>query len=172
MPEDPRLEGDTALSPSVSTKAYVNFAASFGDTVEVRTGWATQDLPIWLQMPDLSSSWSFDNGLKSLVSKLLQLNLNGYGFIMPSIIDGIQRSDSEKISKELFIRWLQATVFMPSLQFSVAPWDFDKETVRIGKMYTKIHEDYADLILERFHLASETGKPGFKEMVNRIKMKL
>ncbi|XP_037783512.1 myogenesis-regulating glycosidase-like [Penaeus monodon] len=32
-----------------------------------------------------------------------------------------------KPSAELFVRWAQANSFMPSLQFSLLPWDFDKE---------------------------------------------
>lgn len=66
----------------------------------------------------------------------------------------------ELITKELFIRWLQATVFMPALQFSVTPWDFkDKETIEIALKFTKLHEDYSDLIIERFNLAVAKGDP-------------
>lgn len=72
------------------------------------------------------------------------------------MIGGNQRNQS----KQLFIRWLQASVFMPSLQFSVAPWDFDDETVEISLKFTKLHHDYGDLILERFMLAVSGGDPG------------
>ena len=45
---------------------------------------------------------------------------------------------------------MQATVFMPGIQFSVTPWDFDIETVAIAKKFTKLHLDYSDFILQRF----------------------
>lgn len=75
------------------------------------------------------------------------------------MIGGNQRFE-EKASKELIIRWLQVSVFMPCLQFSIAPWDFDEQTVNISLKYSKLHEDYADLILKRFKLAVTAGDPG------------
>lgn len=68
----------------------------------------------------------------------------------------------EKITKEMLIRWLQATVFMPALQFSVAPWDaaFDEETIEISRHFVNLHTQYADYILQRFQLAVSDGVPG------------
>lgn len=73
------------------------------------------------------------------------------------MIGGNQYGDV--ITKELFIRWLQATVFMPALQFSVTPWDFDKETIELSLKFTKLHEEYSDLVVERFNLAVSKGDP-------------
>ena len=33
------------------------------------------------------------------------------------------------ISKELFIRWMQANVFMPAMQFSFVPWKYDQQVL-------------------------------------------
>lgn len=32
---------------------------------------------------------------------------------------------------ELFVRWLQANTFMPSIQFSYVPWDFDNQELNV-----------------------------------------
>lgn len=48
---------------------------------------------------------------------------------------------------------------MPSLQFSYVPWDYDAETVDLSRNLTKLHEQYAEVILERFRLAAESGQP-------------
>lgn len=56
------------------------------------------------------------------------MNINGYPFVLPDMIGG-NVYGSDKVSKELFIRWLEANVFMPSVQFSVVPWDFDNEVM-------------------------------------------
>lgn len=40
---------------------------------------------------------------------------NGYNTILPD--------------KELFVRWMQANVLMPTMQFSYTPWDYDLEVL-------------------------------------------
>lgn len=68
------------------------------------------------------------------------------------------------ITQQLFIRWLQATALMPSMQFSWVPWQFDDGGVAttITKKFTQLHEEYADYIIERFNLAVSGGDPGGK----------
>jgi myogenesis-regulating glycosidase len=110
-------------------------------------------------MLDFDSRWGANNGLKSLIPTLLQFNFNGYIFVLPDMIGG-NRYGKDIITKELFLRWLQASVFMPSLQFSVVPWEFDPETVEISRKFTQLHEEYAGLIMERFALGVSDGLPG------------
>lgn len=114
-------------------------------------------------MIDKDSNWSFSNGLPTLITTLLQLNMVGYGFILPDMIGGNgdppSIDDSNPAPKELFIRWLQANVFMPSLQFSYVPWDYDDETVGISKTFAKLHADYIDLILESFNNYASKQEP-------------
>lgn len=86
----------------------------------------------------------------------------GYPFVLPDMIGGNGYEDNpiaRTSSKELYIRWLQATVFMPALQFSFVPWDFDEETVILSRKLTSLHTEYAGKIIERFKLAVEYGQP-------------
>lgn len=61
----------------------------------------------------------------------------GYPLVLPDMIGGNGYGDegldgpSNMPSKEIFLRWLQANTFMPALQFSYVPWDYDSE-VRIA----------------------------------------
>lgn len=157
-PEDPVLTGDKSLTPSQLTRSFVEMASDFGSLPEIRTGWGTQHLHVLVRMLDFDSKWTADNGLKSLIPTLIQFNLNGYVFVLPDMIGGNQYED-DKITKEMFIRWLQASTFMPALQFSWAPWDFDDETVEISRRFTELHESYSELILNRFKLAVSDGHP-------------
>lgn len=171
-PEDPVLNGDPNLTPSQITRSFVEMASDFGDKLEIRAGWGTQYLQVFVRMLDFDSRWGAQNGLKSLIPTLIQFNINGYVFVLPDMIGGNQYGE-DKITKTLFIRWLQASTFMPSLQFSVAPWQFDDETVEIAKKFTQLHEDYSDYIIERFNLAVSDGHPGIYKklfLINFIKV--
>lgn len=54
------------------------------------------------------------------------MNMAGYPLVLPDMIGG-NGYDNNTPDKEIFLRWLQANVFMPSLQFSYVPWDYDQE---------------------------------------------
>jgi len=72
-------------------------------------------------MLDKDSNWGYDNGLKAMIPTLLHFGIIGYPFTLPDMIGG--NAYGEWPSKELFLRWLGANIFMPSLQFSITPWD-------------------------------------------------
>jgi len=84
-------------------------------------------------------------------------------------------------SKELYIRWMQANVFMPSVQFSLVPWDYDDEvrdyfiqllllqtiikqfppsqTVQICKDVLAIREQYQSLLYKAVDQALVDASP-------------
>ncbi|XP_035718543.1 myogenesis-regulating glycosidase-like isoform X2 [Vespa mandarinia] len=165
LPQIPSLNGSLDTQPGIFTKDYVTaLANNFDDNIEVRVGWRSQDLPIFVRMIDKDSTWSWNNGLPTLITTLLQMNLNGYVFVLPDMIGGNgylngALNGTVYPPKELFIRWLQANVFMPSLQYSFVPWDFDNETVEICKKYTDLHADITPLILDRMNECIKTGAP-------------
>ncbi|XP_017855631.1 PREDICTED: uncharacterized family 31 glucosidase KIAA1161 [Drosophila arizonae] len=158
IPTDPVLQGDANEAPLQITADYVRTVAAFGDMVEVRSGQGTQDLPIFVRIVDKDSEWGWNNGLVTLITSLLQMNMNGYPFVLPDMIGGNGYNEKPP-TKELFLRWLQANVFMPSLQFSFVPWNFDMETIEISKTFTKMHSDYTPYIMKMFKRATETGEP-------------
>lgn len=82
----------------------------------------------------------------------------GYPLVLPDMIGG-NGYNNRPPNKEMFIRWLQANVFMPSLQYSFVPWNYDAETITISHTFTDLHAKYTDVIMERFKLATETGDP-------------
>lgn len=151
------LNSSIGHHPNAITVDYLRTVGQFGPLVEVRSGQGTQDLPIFLRIIDKDSVWTWSNGLPTLITTLLQLNMVGYGFVLPDMIGG--NGYNGRPSKELFIRWLQANVFMPSLQFSYVPWDYDSETIAICLSFTKLHAEYANVIVERFKLLANEGQP-------------
>lgn len=81
-PVDANLQGKKDISPSQITQNFVRMAAEFGNMLEVRTAWGTQDLKIFVRMLDFDSRWGWDNGLISMIPTLIQMNLNGYPFVL------------------------------------------------------------------------------------------
>lgn len=77
-PQIPVLNGDVDALPNTLGVDYVKTCAAFGDLDEVRTGWRTQDLPVFVRMIDKDSTWGLLNGLYTLITTLFQMNLNGY----------------------------------------------------------------------------------------------
>ena len=151
--------------PAAFTTSYVqSIARKFGSMIEVRVGLRTQSLPTWVRMLDKDSRWGFDNGLKTLVTTLLQMSMSGYPFVLPDMIGGNgygenPLDESDIPSRELYIRWLQANVFMPSMQFSFVPWLYDQEVVAHTQEMIGLRDQYADLIVSLAKNVVETGEP-------------
>ena len=143
--------------PGVFSTAYVSTVAQFGGLVEVRTGRRTQHLPIFVRMLDKFSTWGYDNGLKSMVTTLLQFGMVGYVFVLPDMIGGNGYGGAP--SRELYIRWLQVNVFMPAMQISYVPWLYDEEVVEHSLAMTRLHALHSPLILRLARESQLTGAP-------------
>lgn len=114
------------------TFAYLNYIEQYGDMSSIGIGFYNQKTLNHLRMPKLESTWSWNNGLPNLITKVLHMSMLGYDFVIPDVVGG-SAIPNKKPDKELFIRWMQAAIFMPFIQFSYAPWDYDEETMNIGK---------------------------------------
>ncbi|XP_072377024.1 myogenesis-regulating glycosidase-like [Diabrotica undecimpunctata] len=146
--------------PNVFTKKYVETCAQFGDLIEVRSAWRTQNLPVFLRMIDKDSLWTIDDGLESLVTTLIQMNMNGYTLVLPDMVGG--NSYRQAPTAELMVRWTQANALMPALQFGFLPWDYPSDqfdTTEIVRKYSNLHEEYGDKIIEAMKASIEKGTP-------------
>lgn len=158
-PSDPVFTASWTQHPLIITSEYIKTVSKFGPIVEVRSGFRDQDKAIYMRMIDKDSEFSWNNGLPTLVTTLLQLNMNGYPFVLPDMIGG-NGYNNHPPNEEMLVRWLQANVFMPSLQFSYLPWDYNNATItQICKGFVDLHTSYGSVIEERFNLAVSTGAP-------------
>ncbi|CRL02784.1 CLUMA_CG015748, isoform A [Clunio marinus] len=156
-PVDFILNATSNEYPMKLTSDYVRSVSRFGSLVEIRSGSATQDLPVFVRMIDKDTEWSLDNGLPTLITTLLELNMVGYPLVLPDMIGG--NGYNVEPDKEMFLRWLQANTFMPSLQFSYVPWQYDQEAIDISHTFVNLHAQYTPYIMERFKQAVMTGEP-------------
>ncbi|XP_063702197.1 myogenesis-regulating glycosidase-like [Culicoides brevitarsis] len=159
-PVNPVLHGEPNLHPGIITRRFVREMSQFGRALEVRTAWGTQNLPHYVRMADKDSNFRLtNNGLPSLVTTLLVFNMNGYPFVLPDMIGG-NGYYGKPPTKELFVRWLEANIFMPVVQFSYVPWDFDEETVEITRNLLELREKVVmPVLMKAMKRAVEDGSP-------------
>ncbi|XP_032069047.1 myogenesis-regulating glycosidase-like [Thamnophis elegans] len=153
------------LDPNTWSRYYAEMASPFYELAEVRVGYQTQHIPCFVRIIDRDSIWGYELGLKSIIPTVLSIGLLGYHFILPDMIGGNfipgkTGGALEIPDRELYIRWLELSAFMPSMQFSIPPWLYDKEVVEIALKFTKLHESLvAPLLLELAGEITTTGDP-------------
>ncbi|XP_049939047.1 myogenesis-regulating glycosidase-like [Schistocerca serialis cubense] len=157
LPQPANIE-PKEVSPIAYSDAFAQTIAQFGSMVSIQTGVESQKLPNFFLMDIVLNSWSGHGGYDTLIPKLLQINLVGHPFVLPEMIGGSVQN-GKPASSELFLRWLEATVFMPVVKFSYPPWDYDNETLEIARNLTDLHAKYAPRIVELMQKAVEDGTP-------------
>ncbi len=111
---------------------------------ETRTAWLAQHYPILWREGGKDSRWGEDNGLRALVHAGLHLSLMGYDILIPDMVPGRVRTvtpDAPLPTDELMIRWTEASAFMPILQFSYFPWNYQELTASIVLAYARLHKE-------------------------------
>lgn len=149
------LRDDPATSQNDYTRHYVAMAATF-PIAEVRTSWFDALFePMVVRLFDKSSKWGTDNGLKSVVTGALTMSLLGAQIIMPDMIGGNAYGNTDEVAletdaeqmRELYVRWLQASIAMPCVQFSLLPNVFDIQL----PMHPELGETVVDLVRRYLH---------------------
>ena len=136
---------------------YVELASSFGGLSEVRVGYGNQNCRLFTRLLDRSSKWDIDNGLKSVLTASLTFGILGYPFILPDMVGGNAYKGIP--DKELYIRWTQLNAFLPSIQFSLAPWDYDNETIYLVKAALDVRNNISADLLNFARIAANSSYP-------------
>ena len=71
---------------------------------------------------------------------------------------------TERPDRELYLRWLAANSLLPVMQYSIAPFDFDDEVVRIALKFQELHNQFVPLFAELAENAKQTGHPIIRPM--------
>ena len=153
--------------PSDFTKAYARFVGSkaYASRAEVRVGYFTQDLPVFVRMLDRDSTWGLDNGLQSVLTAALTFGIAGYPFVLPDMIggngvDGTDLDNTQLPDLSLYVRWVQLNAFLPVMQFSIAPWQFGNESVTDNaRKMVELHMNLSSVFIELARNATQTGFP-------------
>ncbi|XP_048874584.1 myogenesis-regulating glycosidase isoform X2 [Brienomyrus brachyistius] len=151
--------------PSTFTRRYSEMAIPFNDRAELRVGYQSQNISCFFRLIDRDSVWGYELGLKSLIPTVLTISILGYQFILPDMIGGnvypnYTEGSGKLPDRELYIRWLELSAFMPSMQFSIPPWEYDADVIEIARRFTALHESIvAPRVLELAGEVLATGDP-------------
>ncbi|GAB6024082.1 hypothetical protein CHUAL_008796 [Chamberlinius hualienensis] len=159
LPQDAYLNTtDESVQPGSYTTLYSEFATKFGNRVESRVGYfAENQNTIYRRVLDRDSVWGLDNGLHSVITTALQMGIVGYPFVLPDYIGG--NNYGIYPDRELFIRWVEVTAFMPVMQFSILPWSYDEEVSNISLKMVELHQNISDAIEAAANQSTIDGSP-------------
>ncbi|CAL8345431.1 unnamed protein product [Lota lota] len=153
-------------NPSVFTRRYTEMALPFHERAELRVGYQSQNISCFFRIIDRDSVWGYELGLKSIIPTVLTIGILGYQFVLPDMIGGNAypnrtTGDGHGLpDRELYIRWLELSAFMPAMQFSIPPWAYDDEVVEIARKFTEFHKNLvAPRVLELAGEVLNTGDP-------------
>lgn len=111
-------------TPNDYTRAWIHNIASKFVVAEARSAVrGCQSAPPMFRIFDRYSTWDLRNGLASVLTAVLTSGILGFPFCIPDYVGGNAYGD-EVPNEELMIRWTQASVAMPAVQFSIPPWYF------------------------------------------------
>ncbi|XP_015429221.1 PREDICTED: uncharacterized family 31 glucosidase KIAA1161 isoform X1 [Dufourea novaeangliae] len=125
--------------------------------------------PVFVSLPPFSSSWK---AIKTVIPTVLTYGMIGYPFIMPGAVGGdvaLPMSDNNpdndfEVSlpdKELYIRWLQLSTFLPVIRFTHLPSKYSDESVlEIAKRLTTLRQKTVTPLLKKYAKETlDTGLP-------------
>lgn len=153
----------SAVPNMFSQKVAETVAKIDNGLAELRTSFRSQAYGNLVRVMDKHSRWGHDNGLQSLIPTCLQYSMFGYSFLLPDMI-GANAYNDDQVTKELFIRWAAANVFLPIMQFSLPPWHFDDQTATIALKFERQHQKWSDLFARLAQKHQESGEPIIRPM--------
>src|SRR6218665_346829 len=138
LPAHPTFDGEF-FDPSDYTKRNAELSSSFGSMISIQSAYKSQHLPLLIRLSDGTSTWNQTGGLGTIIPTVLTMGLIGYPFFIPDAIGG--SAYEEMPSRELYVRWLQLSAFLPIIHFSIPPYYYDDEMVTFAKEMVALHKN-------------------------------
>lgn len=150
-------------NPGMIVHNFAKVASEVGKSSDIKVAFKTQALPLVIKIIDRNPVWDRVTGLRSLISMVLSIGILGYPFVTIGPIGGSAK-ESVRPEKELYIRWMQMSVFFPIMEFSIYPWQYDEETFHISAEVLDIRSTLWDDLLKIFKQSIDTGAPVIRPM--------
>uniref|UniRef100_H2YJT3 Glycoside hydrolase family 31 N-terminal domain-containing protein n=1 Tax=Ciona savignyi TaxID=51511 RepID=H2YJT3_CIOSA len=131
-------------NPSEFTRLYAETAVQVGGgMMEMRSSWKMQEHNFYMRLMDKGSSWGDLRGFSTVIPTALTFSMLGYPYVLPDMIGGnayvFGVANDNKPSRELYIRWIELSAFLPCMQFSISPWQYDDEVTNVAQYFVNLH---------------------------------
>ncbi|GFV41459.1 myogenesis-regulating glycosidase [Trichonephila clavipes] len=156
------------VNPDNFLSLYLKLASQTSNYLGVSVGFQSQHISAFVRLAPRTSTWDASTGLKSIIPAVLTLGLLGYPLVNPGSVGGdvFVSLNATMPDKELYIRWLQLAAFMPVVQLSVPPGDYDLDVIKAAKFMFKVRterilqpkqpNEYIKRVINEYH---ENGAP-------------
>ena len=149
-------------NPDEYATKYVTITNDF-DSPFVRSVYQCQHIPVIVKLIAKDASWDYENGLKTIIPTALTMGLQGYPYFMPDLQmnpTGCSQPSECYPDKELFIRYIELSAFMPAMQIPTILSEYDDETRSIVKQWVDFHASIiAPLVLGLAGDFTQRGDP-------------
>ncbi|XP_016845617.1 myogenesis-regulating glycosidase isoform X3 [Nasonia vitripennis] len=156
-------------NPDHYKSLFVNSILGSVPVIGVSSAIARPRAPVFVSLPPFPSSWK---AIKTVIPTVLSYGIIGYPFIMPGAVGGdvaLPMSDNNPDNdyevtlpeKELYIRWLQLSTFLPVIRFTHLPSKYsDDQVLEIAKSLTTLRQKTVTPLLKKYaNVTLDTGLP-------------
>ena len=92
----------------------------------------------------------------------LTFSILGYPFVFPDMIGG--NAQKKTPSRDLYVRWTQLCVFLPGMQFSLPPWNYDDEVLSIIRNALNLRKEMSRYLINLALNVEKYGEPIIRPM--------
>ena len=159
--------------PDASKLSQLYISSIQNSLKEARACYMLAGQPIMQRLNDKAHVWQSKGeedllGLSSLLPGMMTQGLIGYYYGCPDMIGGGLSSDfidKSKLDSELIIRWCQASILMPIVQFSFDVWNHEENRIaECCKKALDLRERLLPYIIEMIENASNQNEPVIRYM--------
>ncbi len=153
-----------SVNPNEQTELFNKIGLAY-DFNEYRATWKTGGQALAQRLRDKGHNWK---DLRTLIPNILLQGIMGYPYTCPDMIGGGEMGsfrDLNMVDQDLIVRSAQCHVFMPMMQFSVAPWRvLDEKHLKAVKHAVDLRLQHIDLITSLVEKSAFTGEPVVRYM--------
>lgn len=131
LPAHSGLLTETA-DPNERTQQSADLVTHFEIHSSTESASRNQQSPVLFRLNGGTSTWNGTGGLHTIIPNAIALGLLGYPFFIPDPVGGSAYEGSSP-SRELYVRWLQVSAFLPIVHLSIPPTLYDSEVQTIVK---------------------------------------